>query len=209
MDSYLRCYLFLLCSVLALPAAAGPYVSVGMGVGNAAIEVDTFNRRGDQTFASSQNETTLALALRLGWAWERQRLGLTGRMLPYDNAVLSLVGVSYERQFGHGSLQPFVGATVGVAGFTWLDDTSVEGFPDPALVRGEYVFDAAVGLRVGGRQRLTDRLSLEVGLKGVATDLETDIGIKHPTANGPVNGGRLSHSVRGFLIYELGFSYRF
>lgn len=193
--------------ILPLTATADYFVGGGIGAGAANIETVAQGTGNNTQVAYSENDQITAPALMLSAGANRDsgRLYALIQVLPYEDAIVGFYGVSHDWTFGnHRSLKPFAGLSAGLATLSWTEDLQGDGFT--AELEGETATSFALGLQAGLLFDVDRTLSLEAGVRLLATDLTTTLSGDSLIGGNP---GQVEQTTESLVTVIIGANYNF
>jgi len=196
-------------ALLPMGVSAQSFIGVGFGYGSVNEEVEATITRNSLQLASVKDDSREgAPALFVTGGVDRHTSRTYGivKGLPYENAVVSVFGVSHDWKFGDGPLKPFLGLTLGFAVLRWTEDVEADGFVFET--EDETASSLGLGAQAGVLYDIGQSLSLEAGLRFLATDLNTEGSDQVMTVLGPATL-EIEHTVESLVTFTLGFNYRF
>ena len=192
---------------LALPltASAQPFVGLGLGYGSINLETEATVTTATGVGSASEDDNEGAPAIQFTAGVDRDASRTYGllKVLPYEDAIVSVLGVSHDWKFGDGPLKPFLGVSLGLAMLRWTEDVEVEGVTS-FDTEDETASSLGLGAQAGVLYDVDDSLSVEAGLRFLATELSTELSFTEPGA-----AYEVEQTVESLVSVTVGFNYRF
>ena len=195
--------------VFPVGANAEPFVGFGLGYGSVNIETEASFTQNSTVLGSldeDDSEGAPAFLITAGVDRDASRTYGVFKALPYDDALVSVVGVSHDWKFGEGALKPFLGVSLGLAVLRWTDDIETDEFV--VETDGETATSLGLGAQTGLLYDVNESFSVEAALRFVATDLETKSSGTVMTGAGPANL-EVEQTVEHLVAFTIGLNYRF
>lgn len=201
----LVCHSALIAS-LTLPATAlaetKPFLGFGLGGGSVALEIEAEGP--DGSFSDEDTESAGAVTLKGGVDRPSNRSYATFKVLPYEDAVVSMLGISYDWKFHEGPWRPYLGLTAGLASLEWTEDLEVSD-QFTAELDGETARGFALGFQGGFLYEASDKLNFDLSVRTLGTSLETELEIQQ---NGETTGS-VTQKVTSMSSITLGANFMF
>ena len=195
--------------VLPVGANAEPFVGFGLGYGSINLEAEASFTQNSTVLSSAEDDDTEgapAFLFTVGVDRDASRTYGVFKALPYEDAVVSVFGVSHDWKFGEEALKPFLGVSLGLAMLRWTEDIETDEFVFE--IEDETATSLGLGAQAGLLYDVDESLSVEAALRFVATNLETKGSAPVMTAVGPATL-EFEQTVESLVAFTIGFNYRF
>lgn len=179
-----------------------PFLGFGLGGGSIALEVEA--ESAGESFSDEDTEGAGAVTIKGGTDRANDRGYLIYKALPYEDAVVSMLGVSHDWKFHEGPWRPYFGLTVGLAMLRWTEDLEIND-QFTAELEDETARSFALGLQGGFLYEASDNLNFEISLRAVGTSLETELEIQ----DSGMSSGRVTQEVNAMSSFSVGANFMF
>jgi|GEM_PF-4850030 len=191
---------------LTLPGAAfadgKSFLGFGLGGGSIGIEIEA---EGPDFRISDEDDEGAGAVIFMGGTDRQSNRGYAiFKVLPFEDAVVSMIGASYDWKFHEGPWRPYLGLTAGLAFLRWTEDLEVNDQLSFDL-EGETARSFALGVQGGFLYEASESLNFDLSLRAVGTDLETAIELQQSGST----SARITQTVTGMSSLTLGANFLF